>query len=85
VGATLSKSKGNTVETLPRFLTEQQVADRLALSVKTLQRWRLLGQGPRFRKFGGAVRYSVVDIETWMASTPSGGSGSVLDIRPVKR
>lgn len=80
----MSKNKSDTVEALPRFLTEHEVADRLAMSVKTLQRWRLLGQGPRFRKFGGAVRYSVGDIEAWADSTPSGGEERGFDRRPVK-
>jgi predicted DNA-binding transcriptional regulator AlpA len=66
---------------LQRFLTEQQVAAQLGMSIKTLQRWRLLGQGPRFRKFGGAVRYSVADIEAWAEAVPSGGDADAIDRR----
>jgi predicted DNA-binding transcriptional regulator AlpA len=58
---------------LLRFLSEREVSEITGLSVKTLQRWRLLNMGPPYRKFGGAVRYSDADISTWIASTPVGG------------
>ena len=44
-------------------LTEHEVAERFALSVKTVRDWRLTGYGPRFRKFGRAVRYPLAEIE----------------------
>jgi excisionase family DNA binding protein len=47
------------------YLTEQQVAERLNVSVRTLRKWRLTGGGPRFRKFGSAVRYSLSDLEAY--------------------
>jgi hypothetical protein len=37
----------------------------LSLSVKTLQNWRIAGRGPRYRKFGDAVRYSINDLQRW--------------------
>ena len=56
-----------------RFLSEREVSDLTGLSTKTLQRWRLLGMGPQYRKFGGAVRYGEADILNWINSTPMGG------------
>lgn len=41
----------------PAALTETQVAEWLGLSVATLRAWRFRGQGPRFVRFGRAVRY----------------------------
>jgi predicted DNA-binding transcriptional regulator AlpA len=38
-------------------LTENQAADFLGLSVRTLQAWRVRGGGPRYVKIGRAVRY----------------------------
>jgi predicted DNA-binding transcriptional regulator AlpA len=38
-------------------LTENQAADFLGLSVRTLQAWRVRGAGPRYVKIGRAVRY----------------------------
>ena len=44
-------------------MTEQEAADRLTLSVKTLRAWRCRRTGPKFVRFGRAVRYmpSAVD------------------------
>ena len=52
---------------IPEFLTETALADRLALSRRTLQMWRHKGGGPRFVKMGGAVRYRWRDVEAWLA------------------
>jgi hypothetical protein len=45
------------------FLTEGELAARWRISVKALQKWRVQGGGPRFHKFGSAVRYAKVAIE----------------------
>ena len=44
------------------YLTERDAAAVLGLSPHTLARWRWSGQGPRFAKFGKAVRYSRADL-----------------------
>lgn len=46
-------------------LTQKELAARWQISHKTLERWRWLGEGPRFFKFGGAVRYKIEDIEAY--------------------
>ena len=48
------------------FLKEQQVAERLNVSVSTLQAWRWKGFGPSFTKFGKSVRYSAEEIERFV-------------------
>jgi len=50
-------------------LTEHEVAQRLGLSVATLRAWRLKGKGPRFVRFGRAVRYLVADIERFVEAS----------------
>jgi hypothetical protein len=35
------------------------------LSPRTLEKQRVQGGGPRFRKFGRRVMYALVDLETW--------------------
>jgi hypothetical protein len=35
------------------------------LSTRTLERWRWLGQGPRYVKLGGHVAYRLEDIEAF--------------------
>ncbi len=37
----------------------------MRLSPRTLEKQRVIGGGPRFRKFGRRVMYAVVDLETW--------------------
>jgi hypothetical protein len=51
---------------LPAFLTETQVAERLAISPRTLQQWRFVGRGPKFVKVGAAVRYSPEAVADWL-------------------
>jgi hypothetical protein len=45
------------------LLTEEQAAQLLNLSVRTLQAWRLQNFGPRFVRAGGEIRYARADIE----------------------
>jgi hypothetical protein len=51
-----------------QFVAEERAAQILALSVKTLRAWRWRGEGPRFHKFGRAVRYSLSDLEAFVAA-----------------
>jgi hypothetical protein len=48
-----------------RYLTNDEAADFLRLSPRTLEKQRVIGGGPRFRKFGRRVMYALVDLETW--------------------
>lgn len=45
----------------PAF-TETELAQRWAISTKTLQRWRCENRGPRYIKLSKAVRYRLADI-----------------------
>ena len=60
------------------YLTEQEAADVLRISTRSLQRWRHEGaNGPLYRKFGGAVRYSRTELLAWAsAQTFTSTSGS---------
>lgn len=51
--------------TLPRYLTNDEAASFLRLSPRTLEKQRVIGGGPRFRKFGRRVMYAVADLEAW--------------------
>ena len=48
-----------------RYLTNNEAAEFLRLSPRTLEKQRVIGGGPRFRKFGRRVMYAVVDLEIW--------------------
>jgi predicted DNA-binding transcriptional regulator AlpA len=47
-------------------LNEQELAERLGISRKTLQKWRSLGIGPAYLKLGAKVVYRVEDIEAYI-------------------
>jgi excisionase family DNA binding protein len=48
-----------------RYLTNEEAASFLRLSPRTLEKLRVIGGGPRFRKFGRRVLYAIEDLETW--------------------
>lgn len=48
-------------------LTTFQAAAYLNLSRRRLDRYRAEGNGPRFRKFGQKVVYTVEDLDAWSA------------------
>ena len=49
----------------PRYLTNDEAAGYLRLSPRTLEKQRVLGGGPRYRKFGRRVRYAIDELEGW--------------------
>jgi excisionase family DNA binding protein len=50
------------------FLTTVQAADYVNLSPRTLEKMRVHGHGPRFRKHGSYVRYHIDDLDSWSAA-----------------
>ncbi len=48
-----------------RYLTNTEAAAFLRLSPRTLEKQRVIGGGPRFRKFGRRVLYALSDLEAW--------------------
>lgn len=47
-------------------LSAREAASRLGLEPGTLANWRWSGQGPRFVKIGGRVRYRLSDLSIWL-------------------
>ncbi len=62
----IDQGRGDGQSAPPVALTERQVAHQLGLSVATLRAWRLRGRGPRFVRFGRAVRYLADDVEQFV-------------------
>ena len=56
------------------LLTEQEVANRLHVSLASIRRWRLERRGPQFIKVGSLVRYRSEDVASWLASLPTEGA-----------
>ena len=50
------------------FLSRQQCAERIGVSVRTLDRWRFSGEGPSYYKIHKAVKYEEQDIENYLDS-----------------
>jgi excisionase family DNA binding protein len=48
------------------LLTEDEAAESLRISVRTLQAWRLKAAGPPFVRVGRAIRYRRGDIQAWI-------------------
>ena len=48
-------------------LSQVKLAQRWDISPRTLERWRWLGQGPKFLKLGGRVVYRIQDVENYEA------------------
>ena len=56
----------------PEFLTTDEAGAFLRLSPRTLEKQRVLGGGPRFRKFGARVVYAAADLRAWADSRAYG-------------
>jgi len=52
-----------------KLLTQKEVALRLGISERTLERHRVIGTGPRFVRLGRLVRYRLSDLIDWVASS----------------
>ena len=50
------------------YLDTRQAAELLTLSARTLEKMRLEGRGPDFRKLGRRVVYHLADLESWAES-----------------
>lgn len=61
----MTEFAGPTAET---FLTNGEAAAHLKLSPRTLEKMRVIGGGPRFRKFGHRVIYARAELDAWAAA-----------------
>ena len=50
------------------YINTREAAAWLNLSPRTLDRYRVSGDGPVFHRFGGRVRYLVADLEAWASA-----------------
>lgn len=49
------------------YLSTRRAAAYLGLSSRTLDRYRVSGEGPDFYRFGGRILYRQIDLEQWAA------------------
>ena len=73
----------------PRFLRTPEAGRFLGLSGRTLEKHRVYGTGPRYRKIGGRVVYALDDLKAWAdqglrTSTSDPGTATVRPARPTR-
>jgi excisionase family DNA binding protein len=49
-----------------QFLTIEELADELAVQVRTVREWRVKGHGPKAHKIGRFLRYRRSEVEAWL-------------------
>jgi predicted DNA-binding transcriptional regulator AlpA len=67
----------------PRYLRTPEAARFVGLSIRTLEKHRTYGTGPRYSKLGGRIVYWLDDLQAWVelgakTSTSDPGVGMVL-------
>jgi predicted DNA-binding transcriptional regulator AlpA len=77
----------NFADLPPRYLRTPEAARFVGLSIRTLEKHRIYGTGPRYSKLGGRVVYRVEDLQAWVesgakASTSDPGTATVLPAKP---
>ena len=63
----VSGKKGENNMNDTDYMTTREAAAFLRLSARTLERYRVSGEGPRFHKFGNRVAYLRADVVAWAA------------------
>lgn len=76
----------NPKDSPQRYLRTPEAARFVGLSIRTLEKHRIYGTGPRYSKIGGRVVYSLEDLQSWVqsgakASTSDPGTLTVLPAR----
>ena len=57
------------------YLSTRKAAASLGLSPRTLDRYRLSGEGPAYYRFGNRIVYHRADLEAWAAARRVPGPG----------
>jgi hypothetical protein len=66
----------------PRYLRTPEAGRFLGISGRTLEKHRMYGTGPVYRKLGGRVVYAIADLQAW-AESGVRQSTSDLDTGPL--
>jgi len=63
------------------LLTQREAATLLRLSERTLERWRVAGDGPKKVRLGRSIRYRLADIEAYIAARVVGSTSEGRAVR----
>ena len=58
---------------IERPLSERDAAHHIGISIHTLRKWRKAGKGPTHFSVSRVIRYSVSDLQSWIAAHKSAG------------
>jgi len=83
----MARPSGPKISPRRSAVSRAAAARFVGLSIRTLEKHRIYGTGPRYSKLGGRVVYRVEDLQAWVesglkASTSDPGKATVL---PAKR
>jgi excisionase family DNA binding protein len=59
---------------MEHLLHTPALAERLGVSRRTIEDWRLHGTGPRFVRVGRRVAYREADVAAWLEANASAGT-----------
>ncbi len=54
--------------TIQPLLAPERTAEIIGVGVKTLEIWRIRGQGPAFIRAGRSIKYDPRDLDAWIQS-----------------
>jgi predicted DNA-binding transcriptional regulator AlpA len=54
-------------------VTDVEAAAICGLKPSTLRKWRRQERGPRWHRYGRAIRYLLSELEQWQKAQPAGG------------
>jgi predicted DNA-binding transcriptional regulator AlpA len=64
------------------LLTQREAAALLHLSERTLERWRVAGDGPKHVRLGHrSIRYRLTEIEAYITSRVVASTSEVMEVR----
>ena len=65
---TATNNQPTTLRIWSQWFDTQSLADELEVSPRTIEVWRLKGEGPTYTKIGRLVRYRREDVQEWLDS-----------------
>lgn len=70
-----------------RYIRTKEAAHYLGLSARTLDKHRTFGTGPKYRRIGGRIVYTIEDLRAWAdrgtcTSTSDPNNGKVRPAAP---
>src|SRR3954468_15731182 len=71
VGRTLTQLADRPLPVMARLLRAEAAARYCGVDPDTLRDWRKGGTGPRFKKIGTRVAYTVEELDRWIDALPS--------------